>query len=220
MRFPARLEFHEVSPDRWPDFERLFEARGGPKHCWCSVFRGVVPKERPTPALKKALIRGRVERAEPVGILGYLDGTPVAWCSVAPKSTFARLGPIDGDATRPDALWSITCFFVPREYRGLGVTSRLIKAAVAHAKAHGARTVEAYPVDPRRRRIGSWGLSRPSSVHGSGRLDAWGLDVTSTAAGWAHSRKVTGHETGGAVGLRLFNRLVAGEGFEPPTFGL
>ena len=53
-----------------------------------------------------------------------------------------------GRHRRPDTLWSITCFFVPRQYRGLGVASRLIKAAVAHAKAHGAQTVEAYPVDP------------------------------------------------------------------------
>ncbi|TAK75447.1 MAG: GNAT family N-acetyltransferase [Dehalococcoidia bacterium] len=147
MRFPTRLEFHEVTPDRWPDFARLFQARGGPKHCWCSVFRGV-PKERPTPALKKALIQGQIARAEPVGILGYLDGRPVAWCSVAPKSTFSRLGTIKEDDADPNTLWSITCFFVPRRYRGLGIMSRLIKAAVAHAKAKGARTVEAYPVDP------------------------------------------------------------------------
>lgn len=145
MRFPARLQFHEVTPDRWPDFAQLFQARGGPKHCWCSVFRGV-PKERATPTLKKALIQGRIEQGEPVGILGYLDGRPVAWCSVAPKSTFARLGDVEDDDVEPDDIWSITCFFVPRELRGNGLMPQLIRAAVAQAKAHGARVVEAYPV--------------------------------------------------------------------------
>lgn len=145
MRFPVHLEFHEVTPERWPDFQILFEARGGPKHCWCSVFRGI-PKERPTPSLKKALIRGRIERAEPVGILGYLAGQPVAWCSVAPKSTFARLGDVEDDDVNPADIWSITCFFIPRELRGKGFMSQLIRAAVAQARAHGARVVEAYPV--------------------------------------------------------------------------
>ena len=147
MRFSARLEFHEVTPDRWPDFERLFEARGGPKNCWCMVFRSA-SGDSTTSAVRKSAMRQRIAAGTPIGILGYLDGEPVAWCSVAPKSTFAHLGTIEGDEADPDTLWSITCFFVPQQYRGLGVTARLIKAAVAHAKARGARIVEAYPVDP------------------------------------------------------------------------
>ena len=34
-----RLVFYEVDAGRWPDFERLFESRGGPKACWCMVWR-------------------------------------------------------------------------------------------------------------------------------------------------------------------------------------
>jgi GNAT superfamily N-acetyltransferase len=146
VRFPARLEFHEVTSDRWPDFERLFEARGGPKHCWCVVFRAV-DRKGATAATKKAAMHTRVAAGTPIGILGYLDGQPIAWCSIAPKSTFERLGEIEGDTADATTLWSITCFFVPRQYRGQGITSHLIKAAVTHAKAHGARVVEAYPVD-------------------------------------------------------------------------
>ena len=147
MRFPHQLEFHEVTPDRWPDFERLFEARGGPKSCWCMVFRSPGGAST-TSTARKAAMNQRVAAGTPVGILGYLQGEPIAWCSVAPKATFQRLGDVEGDAAEPDRVWSITCFFVPRQYRGLGVTAQLIKAAVAHAKAHGARVVEAYPVDP------------------------------------------------------------------------
>ena len=101
-----------------------------------------------TSTARKAAMNQRVAAGTPVGILGYLQGEPIAWCSVAPKATFQRLGDVEGDAAEPDRVWSITCFFVPRQYRGLGVTAQLIKAAVAHAKAHGARVVEAYPVDP------------------------------------------------------------------------
>ena len=33
------LSFHKVDAGRWADFERLFESRGGPKSCWCKVWR-------------------------------------------------------------------------------------------------------------------------------------------------------------------------------------
>ncbi|MDH3579316.1 MAG: GNAT family N-acetyltransferase [Hyphomicrobiales bacterium] len=35
-----------------------------------------------------------------------------------------------------------------RTLRGKGVTSKLLKAAIAYARAAGAKTLEAYPVDP------------------------------------------------------------------------
>lgn len=44
-------------------------------------------------------------------------------------------------------MWSIVCFFVRRDLRGQGLGPKLLKAAVAMARKHGARVVEAYPVD-------------------------------------------------------------------------
>lgn len=38
-RDARRLDFREVDPEHWPDFERLFEARGGPKSSWCMLWR-------------------------------------------------------------------------------------------------------------------------------------------------------------------------------------
>ena len=45
-------------------------------------------------------------------------------------------------------VWSLACFFVKREYRGQKVTDQLLQAAIAQADLHGAKIVEAYPVDP------------------------------------------------------------------------
>jgi GNAT superfamily N-acetyltransferase len=81
-----------------------------------------------------------------VGILGYLVGKPVAWCSIAPRPTYRNLGGVAGAAD--ENVWSLACFFVTRQYRGQGMTARLIGAAVDHARARGATVVEAYPVDP------------------------------------------------------------------------
>lgn len=96
-------------------------------------------------ASRKQAMAARVSAGVPVGLLGYVDGEPVAWCSVAPRATYRRLVP---DDTGDEGIWSIACFFVVRRLRGRGLTQRLIGAAVDHAAARGATAVEAYPVDP------------------------------------------------------------------------
>jgi ribosomal protein S18 acetylase RimI-like enzyme len=44
-------------------------------------------------------------------------------------------------------VWSIICFVVPAAYRGQGVARALLAGAVTYAKKHGAKLLEAYPVD-------------------------------------------------------------------------
>lgn len=84
----------------------------------------------------------------PIGMLGYSDGAPVAWCSIAPRATYRNLGGLTGAGESPEAVWSLVCFFIRREFRGQGLTKRIIEAAVEHAAKHGAKVVEAYPVEP------------------------------------------------------------------------
>jgi GNAT superfamily N-acetyltransferase len=93
----------------------------------------------------KAVIAGRVESGVPIGLLGYLDSTPVAWCSVAPRATHSRLV---SNGSCDDGTWSITCFFISRSHRGQGIGSLMLAAAVRHAFENGAKVVEGYPVDP------------------------------------------------------------------------
>jgi len=45
-------------------------------------------------------------------------------------------------------VWSIVCVVVRGGHRRQGVVGHLLEGAVAHAAAHGAPAVEAYPVDP------------------------------------------------------------------------
>lgn len=141
----SQWTFREVTRETWPDFEALFEAPGAPKYCWCMAFRAHGPEKKDTTAAgRKQMIKGRVQAGVPVGILAYRDGVPVGWCSVAPKSTFHGLG---GENPGDESVWSVTCFFVPRAERKTGLSRRLLDAAVAHARARGAKVVEGYPVD-------------------------------------------------------------------------
>ena len=84
----TRLTFHKVDAARWPDLECLFDGRGGPKTCWCMVWRATGAEARNTKGpSRKAALRLRVVAGTPVGILGYQGDEPVAWCSVAPRAT-------------------------------------------------------------------------------------------------------------------------------------
>lgn len=148
MDSPNDIEFHEVDRDRWEDLERLFESRGGPRYCWCMVWRRM-PRGAgcSDPKSKKEALRRRVEDEAPIGILGYLHEEPSVWCSIAPRDTFRELGGSKIPLGESESVWSITCFFAPRRLRGNGIARRLINAAVEHARERGATVVEAYPVD-------------------------------------------------------------------------
>jgi GNAT superfamily N-acetyltransferase len=85
--------------------------------------------------------------AEP-GILLYDGAKPVGWCAVAPREEYPRL-----DASRilkpVDAtpVWSVSCLFVAKPYRRQGLSSRLLREAVAFAGKRGATIVEGYPTE-------------------------------------------------------------------------
>ncbi|MEM7443335.1 MAG: GNAT family N-acetyltransferase [Pseudomonadota bacterium] len=138
------IRFAPVDRSTWPDLERCMERRGGPHYCWCMLWRPMPSKDRGDKAKKKAALMSLVDQGTPVGLLGYVEDEPVAWCSVGPRPSLRRLG--DGDLD-DERIWSIVCFFVHRQRRGRGLTSRLIEAAVDYAKSNGATIVEAYPVD-------------------------------------------------------------------------
>jgi len=141
------IKIHQVTPNRWPDLERLFESRGTLRGCWCMLFRaaldGRVPKAN-GPERKRAM-RELVHTGVRLGLLGYSDGAPVAWCSLGPRESFRGLAVV---GEQSDPVWSVTCFYVHREFRCSGVMRMLLQAALAEARKAGAMALEAYPVDP------------------------------------------------------------------------
>jgi GNAT superfamily N-acetyltransferase len=144
-----KLAFREVDHSNWDDFEQLFAARGGPKSCWCMVWRATTAEAKTTDGKsRKAAIHSRVRDGVPIGLLGYLAAEPVAWCSIAPRTTYRPLGGPDDFGDASNAVWSLACFFIRRDLRGQGVGDQMLAAAVAHARRKGGKVLEAYPVDP------------------------------------------------------------------------
>lgn len=146
----GELEFAPLTPKRWADFEALFGERGACGGCWCMFWR-LTRREfmkQKGEGNRKAMKR-IVDSGEVPGILAFIDGKAVGWCSVAPRKAYTTLErsrilkPVDD---KP--VWSIVCFFIARPFRRKGISTKLVKAAMEHATKQGARVVEGYPVEP------------------------------------------------------------------------
>lgn len=147
----TKLTFREVKKSNWSDFVDLFESPGCPSYCWCMAWRPLPGDRRvSTNAVRKKAIKRIVDDGTPIGILAFDGKHPVAWCSIAPRQTYLSRS-LAGE-NYPDVpeekVWSLVCFFVPRKSRHQGIMQQLLNAAVKIAGKHGARVVEAYPVDP------------------------------------------------------------------------
>jgi GNAT superfamily N-acetyltransferase len=142
----TQLTFRPVDDTTLAAFEAFFGAPGAPKWCWCMAWRRTAAEVRERGgASSKSQIVGRIREGIPVGLLAYEGEEAVGWVSVAPRDTFRLKGaPVEPG----EVVWAISCFFVPRDRRGAGLSRKLIEGAVAHARENGATVVEAYPVDP------------------------------------------------------------------------
>ena len=148
-----KLTIAPLTPERWPDLEAIFNARGCSiaRQCWCMAYRRTGRPElggRKWSQVNRAAFKRLVDSGNAPGLIGYRGKTPVGWVSLAPREEYLKLkrSPVM-KAVDEQPVWSIICFVVPSEYRGQGLAEALLAGAVAYAKEHGARLVEAYPVD-------------------------------------------------------------------------
>ena len=120
------------------------DLRGGIRHAW--RFR-----ELPLPALQDAFPRvvgvGRAEElaarlrvqtecghpasGSTSGLLAYLDGAPVGWCAVEPRTAYPRLLRdcrvpwLDRDEDKADdGVWAVTCILTRADFGNAGSAAR------------------------------------------------------------------------------------------------
>lgn len=149
------LSFHPLTPERWQDFETLFGKNGACGGCWCMWWK----ETRSHFNLNKGegnhiAMKTIVESGQTPGILAYVQGFPAGWCAIEPRQNYPGLErsrvlkPVDDQS-----VWSITCFFIHRNFRHRGLLADLAQAAVIYAADQGARIVEAYPVEPKNKKL-------------------------------------------------------------------
>jgi GNAT superfamily N-acetyltransferase len=144
MANQENITIKPVDKNNWSDFELLFQSKGILRACWCMVWRMTKEElKQNNSACRKEFIKQRVWSNIPIGILAYSENEAIAWCSIAPRETHQRLG---GDENLKN-VWSITCFYIKKEYRQQGLMKYLIKNAENYARENGAEYIEAYPVE-------------------------------------------------------------------------
>ena len=142
------------------DLQTVFGPRGAAAHCQCQRYK-LKPKEAFSkfPAEERAFrLRRQTDCGHPMskttsGLVAYLDGEPVGWCAVEPRTAYVALlrvyrTPWEGrdEDKDDDGVWAVTCVFVRAGFRRKRIAYALAKAAVEHAKRRGARALEAYPI--------------------------------------------------------------------------
>jgi len=147
----------------WGDVRTVFGTRGDPATCWCQFFKlsNAQWRETDVPTLESALCE-HVRHDPGPGLIAYVGDDPAGWVAAEPRPAYPRLrtsrivatGRAEQQHDDP-SVWSITCFVVRVGFRRRGVASALLAAAIEHARASGARVVEAYPVDTTERKASS-----------------------------------------------------------------
>jgi GNAT superfamily N-acetyltransferase len=142
------------------DLRAVFGTRGEASRCQCQRYKLApgeafkhFPVEERAHRLRTQTECGHPESETTSGLVAFLEGEPVGWCAVEPRTHYPGLlrvyrVPWEGrseDKTDP-SVWAVTCILVRAGYRRRGIGYALVRAAVDFARERGARALEGYPM--------------------------------------------------------------------------
>jgi GNAT superfamily N-acetyltransferase len=142
------------------DLQTIFGTRGAAATCQCQryklrrreAFRSF-PAEVRADRLRRQTECGHPRSDTTSGLVAYLDGQPVGWCAVEPRTAYEglvrnnRVPWTDRDEDKADdSVWAVTCFMIRVGFRKRGISRALARAAVDFARDRGARALEGYPM--------------------------------------------------------------------------
>jgi GNAT superfamily N-acetyltransferase len=153
----------------WEDLQAVLGTRGDPSRCQCQSYKILhsewrsVPIEERARRLREQTDCGHPDSETTTGLVAYLDGEPVGWCAVEPRSAYPRLARtripwLGRSENKADAdVWAVTCFVTRTGFRHRGVSRALALAAVGFARERGARALEGYPMITQPEKEITWG---------------------------------------------------------------
>jgi GNAT superfamily N-acetyltransferase len=144
----------------WEDLQTIFGTRGQASRCQCQRYKlrpresfYSFPVEERAHRLREQTNCGHRGADTTSGLVAYLDGEPVGWCAVEPRTAYGgmlrnnRVPWVDrAEDKTDDSVWAATCFFTRAGFRKRGVSRALARAAVDFARERGARAIEGYPI--------------------------------------------------------------------------
>jgi predicted GNAT family acetyltransferase len=145
-----KLKFESLRSSNWKQFETLMGEKGGCGNCWCMYFRLPYKTFRENkPDGNKKMMKQLVKKEMPQGLIASINNEPVGWIAMAPREDYRKIENSRVFKRIDDKqVWSITCFFIKKEFRHKGLSQQLIKGAVDFAKKKKIKALEAYPAIP------------------------------------------------------------------------
>jgi len=154
------LEIVPADRASWEDLQRVLGVRGPSSRCQCQRYKlrpresfAAFPVEERADRLRRQTGTGHRDGGATTGLVAYLDGEPVGWCAVEPRSAYPglvrnnRVPWADRTEDKADSsVWAVTCFVTRVGFRKRGVSGALARAAVDFARDRGARAIEGYPM--------------------------------------------------------------------------
>jgi hypothetical protein len=121
------------------DLQAVLSTRGDPSRCQCQRYKmqpgeswASVVAEELAFRLRAQTECGHRQSSTTSGLVAYVDGEPVGWCSVEPRTAYPRLllktrVAWEGRAEdKADAsVWAVTCFVTRAGFRRRGVSRAL-----------------------------------------------------------------------------------------------
>lgn len=150
----GEIEVQDVTPDRIADYLDFFDNRAfrdfpAWQSCYCmETHRHHTDEEwsSRTGADNRADMQRMIVDGQVTALLAYADGAPVGWCNYGETTRLSGvMSKLNLDAAEHAGVGSISCFVIAAPYRGHGLATRLLDAAVDRLKAKGMNAVEAYP---------------------------------------------------------------------------
>jgi GNAT superfamily N-acetyltransferase len=150
MKSVIPLGVQALSEGNWEALEKLFGANGGCGGCWCMNYRcEKIAFESGKGKINRSRLKDLVSAGYPTGLLLFWGNEAIAWVSVAPRTQFPRL-----EKSRllksgtSGQVWSVTCLFVRKDFRGQNIGRKLVWEATRFAFENGADWVEGFPTRP------------------------------------------------------------------------
>ncbi len=150
----GEVEIVDVTPDLVPTYQHFFDDiafRDFPawQSCYCMETHRTQSDEEwaaRTAADNRRDMSESIQYGSVTALLAVADGEPVGWCNYGETTRLAGvLSRFKLEASDQRGVGSIACFVIAAPYRGHGLASQLLEAAIRRLQKRGVREVEAYP---------------------------------------------------------------------------
>jgi ribosomal protein S18 acetylase RimI-like enzyme len=148
------IEIRDVTPELIPEYQRFFDEyafKDFPswQDCYCIETHR---KESEAESAERTADDNRRDMTNLIGrgrvtaLLAFAGDQPVGWCNYGETTHLAGvMRKLKLEAPDHEGVGSVACFVIAAPYRGHGVASKLLDAAIERLRARGLRAVEAYP---------------------------------------------------------------------------